>query len=147
VAAHVINALETLSITHEVKPIGMESEDVTLLGAPLAQIEEDDEAMQVDDDVEMGSTSPEAAKTKVVGSRGARIRVSTTDRRKCALRGEIWIETITMDEDDMAEDKSQKSKPRTHVVMKRSKGDPLEWRRLFRAIATFDGMRELIVTA
>lgn len=92
------------------------------------------------DDMQMG-------KTNEVGNRGARIRVSTTDRRKCALRGEIWIESVAAEDSDRQEIQADNAAAKTIVLMRRSKGDPLEWRRLFRAIATADGMRDLIVTA
>lgn len=92
-------------------------------------------------------------------SRGAKIRVSLTDRRKCALRGEIRIETIAADgtggndvddEDDGGAIRNGRGKdrktPKTYLLMRRSKGDPLEWRRLFRQLATNPALRPLIVT-
>lgn len=137
VAAIVIKALDSLSVAHSVKPIQSE-------GEALSQEEmEDSNGNDMDVDMDEGTTkTPPTDEEKGIGSRGARIRVSTTDRRKCALRGEIWIESMAIEEDD-----DRIKKPRTHVLMRRSKGDPLEWRRLFRAVATFEGMKELIVTA
>ncbi|UZJ54425.1 hypothetical protein CBS101457_003745 [Exobasidium rhododendri] len=153
VATLVIQALNSLSITHEVKPIGEDARGPNSSAASLSQVDEeqgeeqevnddpgDDDAMEVD-------VAAHQAKSKDVGSRGARIRVSTMDRRKCALRGEIWVESIAFEEHrDESEEMEKKSSSRTLILMRRSKGDPLEWRRLFRAIATFDGLKELVTT-
>ena len=145
-ATIVIKALEMLSITHAVKPIQNEAD---ILSTPQASLSQEGTERGHGNDMDIDMDEGEAHKSPSneesgIGSRGARIRVSTTDRRKCALRGEIWIESIAIEEDD-GDDRIRK--PKTHVLMRRSKGDPLEWRRLFRAIATFDGMKELIVTA
>jgi serine/threonine-protein kinase Chk1 len=175
VASHVIRALNSLSVTHDVKPIGDDAHDSISL-SPLDEEGEEDEEEELDensDAMEVDVKPATDSKRKEVGSRGARIRVSTMDRRKCALRGEIWVESITFDgreEEEEEEDGKglldiideeedsdakptisnrvkDKKKARTLVLMRRSKGDPLEWRRLFRAIATFDGVKELISTA
>ena len=137
VASCVISALVAHSITHAIKPIGEDTHDVLSPSGSLAHA--DDDAMDIDD--------MQTGKTHEVGNRGARIRVSTTDRRKCALRGEIWIESVAAEDSDRQETQADNAAAKTIVLMRRSKGDPLEWRRLFRAIATADGMRDLIVTA
>jgi serine/threonine-protein kinase Chk1 len=138
VAVIVIKALDSLCIPYLVKPIQSEADSLS------QEMTEDGNANDMDIDMDEGDPkiSSTGNKEKGIGSHGARIRVSTTDRRKCALRGEIWIESISGEEDD-----HHIKKPRTHLLMKRSKGDPLEWRRLFRAVATAEGMKDLIVTA
>lgn len=85
----------------------------------------------------MGKEPPVDPTASRVGSRGSRIRVSMTDRRKCALKGEVRIEKVhTTPEtgDHIA----------SFVVLRRSKGSPLEWRRLFRDISRDPHVRPLI---
>ena len=153
VARHIIDALQALLITHAVLPIGSNGEEMAPSPSASSLREGGTQGDEMDMDVDMSGSGDHASsnasrRDTEIGSRGARIRVSTTDRRKCALRGEIWIETITPDndEDDDDDEGRHQRVARTHVLMKRSKGDPLEWRRLFRALATSEGVKELIVT-
>ncbi|CAO1614924.1 unnamed protein product [Sympodiomycopsis kandeliae] len=67
------------------------------------------------------------------GSRGTRIRVSLMDRRKCPLKGEIRIETVST------------SEAQTAVLMRRSRGNPLEWRRMFGQIVKRSEIGQYIV--
>lgn len=146
VANLIIQALKMMSVIHDVRPIGDEAEGILTGSLPSTEQEQGDNDMEMDVEMtEVASIAP-STEEKGSGSRGARIRVSTTDKRKCALRGEIWIETIAIEDAKDAQE-TGKSKPQCHVLMKRSKGDPLEWRRLFRAVATFEGLKELIITA
>lgn len=92
-----------------------------------------------DMDIDMNSTPGEVPNF----TKGAKIRLSLTDARKCALRGEIRIESISRSTCD-AREETQTKDVQTYVLMRRSKGDPLEWRRLFRTIATSPEVRTLI---
>lgn len=143
VANHIVKALQAFSITHAVIPIGDNGEELLSPNASLLQ----EQGSEIGMDIDVDMTDETSQRGTDIGSRGARIRVSTTDRRKCALRGEIWIETISATEGHDDEDGNVGRIPRTHVLMRRSKGDPLEWRRLFRAVATYEGVKDLIVTA
>lgn len=57
--------------------------------------------------------------------RGARIMVALTDRRKCHLLGNVWIDPLSA---------RQHGSIRTLVLFDRSSGSPLEWRRLFKTV-------------
>lgn len=80
------------------------------------------------------------------GSRGVRLRVGLTDRRKCALRGEIRVERIHALPPDVEPGRGTPAGDgsASFVLMRRSKGNPLEWRRLFRAICMHPGVHPLI---
>lgn len=69
---------------------------------------------------------PGTAPTTWQHAQGARIRLGLVDRRKCALKGEVRIERVAALPPDLG------GAPGTFVLMRRSKGSPLEWRRLFR---------------
>ncbi|PWN46204.1 Pkinase-domain-containing protein [Ceraceosorus guamensis] len=88
-----------------------------------------------------------------VGSRGCKISLWTHDRRKCALRGEIRVEAILRKTDgeeneemDMDEDAMDDGIAKAMIIMRRSKGSPLEWRRLFRALAGDEEVRKVVVS-
>lgn len=72
---------------------------------------------------------PAHALTTAAAAHGARVRVSVVDRRKCALKGEVRIERVAALPPDVG---AHAGEPGTFVLMRRSKGNPLEWRRLFR---------------
>ena len=92
------------------------------------------ESTDLTDSYEMfGEAAPVDTSAPRVGSRGTRIRVSMTDRRKCALKGEVRIERLELPDAS------------SFVLFRRSKGSPLEWRRLFRDIARDQRIRPLIV--
>lgn len=92
------------------------------------------ESTDLTDSYEMfGEAPPVDTSAPRVGSRGTRIRVSMTDRRKCALKGEVRIERLELPDAS------------SFVLFRRSKGSPLEWRRLFRDIARDQRIRPLIV--
>ena len=92
----------------------------------------------VDGEPETSSAGDDASRTAskriAIGSRGARVRLATMDKRKCPLRGEVRVENLVAL--DSASDSASTSEDAAKclVVMKRSKGDPLEWRRLFREV-------------
>ncbi|WFD34795.1 non-specific serine/threonine protein kinase [Malassezia cuniculi] len=90
---------------------------------------------------ESASASASAsASTANVGSRGTRIRVSMTDRRKCALKGEVRIEKLHSHPSEAHSADAVSS----FILFRRSKGSPLEWRRLFRDICRDANVRPLI---
>ena len=68
----------------------------------------------------------------------------TMDRRKCPLRGEVRVENLVAS-DAPASDTSDDG-AKCLVVMKRSKGDPLEWRRLFRELCRREEIRSTIIS-
>ena len=72
------------------------------------------------------------------GARGARIRLSVVDRRKCALKGEVRIERVAELPPDVGAHAGQ---PGCFVLVRRSKGNPLEWRRLFRELCKHPQVR------
>ena len=72
------------------------------------------------------------------GARGARIRLSVVDRRKCALKGEVRIERVAELPPDVGVHAGQ---PGCFVLVRRSKGNPLEWRRLFRELCKHPQVR------
>ncbi|WFD29928.1 non-specific serine/threonine protein kinase [Malassezia sp. CBS 17886] len=78
--------------------------------------------------------SADAADAPVSGTRGVRVRIALTDRRKCALKGEVRIERLDAAADDL----------QSFVLMRRSKGSPLEWRRLFRDVCAHPRVRGLV---
>lgn len=84
---------------------------------------------------EAGASSTTAAPSIPVGSKGSRIRLGLMDRRKCQLRGEIRIETLAvseaMEEDSQGSAAAASNGPQCLVLMRRSRGNPLEWRRVF----------------
>ena len=71
-------------------------------------------------------------------ARGARIRLSVVDRRKCALKGEVRIERVAELPPDVGVHAGQ---PGCFVLVRRSKGNPLEWRRLFRELCKHPQVR------
>lgn len=78
-----------------------------------------------------------------IGSRGTRIRLATTDQRKCVLKGDIRIEALAPQAGaDLPEGAVA---PRTMVYMGRSRGSPMEWRRLFRALTREPAIRATIL--
>ncbi|KAE8216014.1 hypothetical protein CF327_g763 [Tilletia walkeri] len=109
----------------------------------------------------------------VVSPSGARIRINTMDRRKCPLRGEIVVapfravrgraaaaESQQKDEEEEGgeekaegdgegegegETEAEDEAPRCVVIWKRSKGNPLEWRKLFRAVTADEELQAMLV--
>ena len=95
----------------------------------LESYEDDDDSL-----ASRGNVSTES----LHGARGARIRLSLVDRRKCALKGEVRIERVAELPLDMGIHAGQ---PGSFVLMRRSKGNPLEWRRLFRDLCKHPSVR------
>ena len=95
----------------------------------LESYEDDDDSL-----ASRGNVSTES----LHGARGARIRLSLVDRRKCALKGEVRIERVAELPPDMGIHAGQ---PGSFVLMRRSKGNPLEWRRLFRDLCKHPSVR------
>ncbi|KAK0553531.1 Chk1 protein kinase [Tilletia horrida] len=102
----------------------------------------------------------------IVSPSGARIRLSTMDRRKCPLRGEILVapfravraqqpaeeDTQEQSEDgegtrlpEKDQEEAEEEAPRCVVIWKRSKGNPLEWRKLFRAVTADSELQHMLV--
>lgn len=59
-------------------------------------------------------------------SRGARVMFALKDKRKCHLMGNIWVDPLPP--------RRQQNSIRTLVLLERSSGSPLEWRRLFNCV-------------
>lgn len=59
-------------------------------------------------------------------NRGARIMVTLSDRRKCRLLGNIWVDPLRP--------RRQHTSIKSLVLFDRSSGSPLEWRRLFKSV-------------
>lgn len=93
-----------------------------------------------------GSTSTSASRARPAvgahtnipyGTKGARIRLGLIDRRKCPLRGEIRIEALRRAGGGVAsgetaeEGEHSQREAQCLVLMRRSRGNPLEWRRVF----------------
>ena len=95
----------------------------------LESYEDDDDSL-----ASRGNVSTES----LHGARGARIRLSLVDRRKCALKGEVRIERVAELPPDMGIHAGQ---PGSFVLLRRSKGNPLEWRRLFRDLCKHPSVR------
>ncbi|KAK0530660.1 Chk1 protein kinase [Tilletia horrida] len=117
------------------------------------------------------NTGPPAELEYIVSSSGARIRLSTMDRRKCPLKGEIFVAPFRAvrvakeaDAEDGAGEEEEEEKegdgvegkkeqeqqeaevaPRCVVLWKRSKGNPLEWRKLFRAVTADPELQAMLV--
>ncbi|KOS12473.1 camk camkl chk1 protein kinase [Malassezia pachydermatis] len=81
------------------------------------------------EDVEATSTASSSGPDTLRHAHGVRIRLGLMDRRKCALKGEIRMERVAELPSDLGD---AAGKPGSFVLMRRSKGNPLEWRRLFR---------------
>lgn len=95
-------------------------------------------------------TSAEAASTTgkrfAIGTKGARIRLATMDKRKCPLRGEVWVENLMASDSGCDVDPVSDDTVKTLVVMKKGKGDPLEWRRLFRELCRRPEIQATIIS-
>lgn len=66
------------------------------------------------------------------GSKGTRIRLALFDTRKCQLKGEVRIERLGEPSDGSGTGHSQTAGvPTCLITMRRSRGDPLEWRKVF----------------
>lgn len=160
VVQRIVGILAELSIVYHAAPLGFrgdEEEDEAHGAHDIAGAAEGDgDAMM--EDVEMsdgaaaaaGGSTSSSSSAALVGSRGARIRVRTMDRRKCLLQGEVRVAEITRNGSPVLEHEDGDGESRvakTYVLMRRSKGDPLEWRRLFRALANHESLKPLAVTS
>ncbi|WFD44388.1 non-specific serine/threonine protein kinase [Malassezia psittaci] len=106
---------------------------------PLGQ---DTELQEAYEDMENGLDAETKPSQPLAGARGVRIRLGLVDRRKCALKGDIRIERLA--ELPMELDQHRANTSGSFVLMRRSKGNPLEWRRLFRDLCTDISVREMI---
>lgn len=70
-------------------------------------------------------------------SRGARIMIALTDKRKCRLAGNVWVDPLPP--------RRQHGSTKTLVLLDRSSGSPLEWRRLFKAVLDEPAIANLLV--
>lgn len=108
----------------------------------LEPMGDDSELQEAYEDMATGE-EPEAKPSQPLsGARGVRIRLGLVDRRKCALKGEVRIERLAELPPEL-EHCAQQHDP-SFVLMRRSKGNPLEWRRLFRNVCADPAVRELI---
>lgn len=153
----IVAVLQDMSITHSVRRAAAPDEQA---GASVFSEDDEDESPPPSSspagadgmDVDIETDEDATIRRRVVEKydHGATIRVTTTDRRKCSLRGEIRVnpiapvsvEQISVRGDRIANGGRQ---AQTYVLMRRSKGDPLEWRRLFKAVVMSDGIKPLIV--
>lgn len=157
VATQIVAVLIEMSITYTIRrSVEQNENDLGDNGEtpPAEAHASDDMEMDVDmNSVGDDQTLTRPQSTQAAMENGATIRVTTTDRRKCALRGEIRIspmapksvEQLRYDGAQPQQRQVTVQQAQTYVLMRRSKGDPLEWRRLFRAIAMSEGVRPLIV--
>lgn len=155
--------LHQMRVQHEVEPLG----DAMDENGPIPEPRESGEEMDTDAVGEAGKsngisrsssnetitdqTGGSRATTRTgsanahQGSRGSRIRLSLMDHRKCILKGEIRIERmIGQDQDDNDED-DDPAHAKATVLMRRSRGNPLEWRRMFRDIVRHEEIGPFIV--
>ena len=158
VAKQIIGLLSNMSITHNVRPTRSDQDEDEFFvnddpaSSPIDPSTIGDDAMDLDMvsayDEDPTVTSRGTAKKNLTN--GCTIRVTTTDRRKCALRGEIIISPLSARNADQAQEGQQygntAKQAKTYVMMRRSKGDPLEWRRLFRALVMDEKIRPMIVS-
>lgn len=135
VARLLVERLDALAVQNSISSMGDDESELLAAAAEAA----DDASMDGDGDTDMDGSAPAPQPlarsssgnlpASAIGSRGARIRLGTMDRRKCVLKGEIRIETLA------AAVSAGPNAPKCLVFMRRSKGNPLEWRRLFRSLA------------
>lgn len=104
---------------------------------PLGQ---DTELQEAYEDMALGADGETRPSQPLAGARGVRIRLGLVDRRKCALKGEIRIERLNELPPELAH--AATSHAPSFVLMRRSKGNPLEWRRLFRDLCADAHVRE-----
>lgn len=160
-ATRLSTALHHLRVQHTVEPLGetiLEANDATpsaaddVEDAEMQHEENGPEGVETDGMSRSSSTSdttirrPEAAAassaTSVAeGSRGIRIRLGLIDSRKCPLKGEVRIERLRVGHDDGA---VSTGAPTCLVMMRRSRGDPLEWRKLFGRVVKDPSVRECV---
>ena len=136
----VTNILDGLAIQNAVNAIGDEEE-----------LEEAYNFM-VEGEPEAGSSSDDGSRTSggkriIIGSRGARVRLATMDKRKCPLRGQVRVENLAAsDSNTESSAPAAQDAVKCLVVMQKSKGDPLEWRRLFREICRRPEIQATIIS-
>ncbi|PKI82816.1 Gef1p [Malassezia vespertilionis] len=87
---------------------------------------------------------PPSHDAKALSARGVRIRLGLVDRRKCALKGEVRIERIAELPPELHHVPHSATHTHSFVLMRRSKGNPLEWRRLFRSLCANANVHDLI---
>lgn len=73
------------------------------------------------------------------GVKGIRIRLGLMDSRKCPLKGEVRIERLRA-----AGAPGEQEGPVCLVMMRRSRGNPLEWRRVFGKVVKDESVRECV---
>ena len=109
--------------------------------ASLEPLGQDTELQEAYEDMALGTDGETRPSQPLAGARGVRIRLGLVDRRKCALKGDIRIERIAELPPELA---AAHGGAASLVLMRRSKGNPLEWRRLFRDLCADAEVRELI---
>lgn len=162
--------LHELRVQHEVEPLGDTADDGDEDAEPRPEPREAGEEMDMDaaDNVAAsaaggmtrstsnlsnetitgggGQTATTTTHDATIpqGSRGTRIRLGLMDRRKCQLKGEIRI--LRLDNGNGGDDSEEpQAGARASVLMRRSRGNPLEWRRVFGQIVRHREIGQFIV--
>lgn len=133
----IAEALEFIGVQICVEAMGDSSEVDEAYAFMVGEDERQDESQAREQGQGQGQGQEEGAKRVQVGSRGSRIRLGTMDKRKCPLRGEVRVEVL---------DHQPAGNAQCLVVFRRSKGNPLEWRRLFREICNVAEIRAVIIS-
>lgn len=77
---------------------------------------------------------------------GARLHISLVDRRKCPLSGNIWIDALPLRRRPSPINVNGSMKQiKSLVLLSRSSGSPIEWRRLFATIVKSDKIAGFVV--
>lgn len=163
VTQRIVAALQNESVQNSVEPLG-EDPARTI---PDTDGGDGDTEMAESQDSEISELSASSSSNSLsslpesIGTWGARIRVFKMDSRKCALRGEIRIEVLSSTDFDKAampppsvipawngnsQAGNERKSPKCVVLMRRSKGSPLEWRRLFISISRRKEVAEVILS-
>ncbi|KDN50390.1 Pkinase-domain-containing protein [Tilletiaria anomala UBC 951] len=96
----------------------------------------------MDDDDELAGGSDEAKGRPL----GARLHIALSDRRKCPLAGNIYIDALPLrGRPSPICVNGKKLQIKSLVLMNRSSGSPLEWRKLFATIVKSDTVKQLVV--
>lgn len=143
ILALIIDVLDRLAVLNAHQAIG-DQEELELEEAYNFMADGEPETTVPSDD---SSRPTGGSKRLLIGSRGARIRLKTMDRRKCVLRGEVYVENLAApDSTSDSASAPDRNAAKCLVVMKKGKGDPLEWRRLFREVCRRPEIMQTIIS-
>ncbi len=77
---------------------------------------------------------------------GARLHIALSDKRKCPLAGNIWIDALPLGRRPSPISVNGSMKQiKSLVLLSRSSGSPLEWRRLFASIVRDATLKDFVV--